>query len=171
LTPMISFASDPVKCRMQVDERCRINPPTYLAYLNRVKARMMYLERWARGDQQMGRPTQRGLSDPEIKILRRLRGGGIQGVRLVDLAEGDQRRGAVVRGAEVYSVARVLEERHFVQIAYRINERDEWSNLEQRLYLSDRGRALLADLETEAERREAARAASFEAAAEAESIE
>jgi hypothetical protein len=155
---------------MQVDEGCRIDPPTYLTYQDRVKARMMYPERWARGDQQMGRPTQRGLSDREIKILRRLRGGGIEGVRLVDLAEGDQRRGAVVRGAEVYSVARVLEDRHFVQIAYRINERDEWSNPEQRLYLSDRGRALLANLDAEAERREAARAGSLEAAAEAESI-
>ena len=120
----------------------------------------------------MGRPTKRGLSDREIEILRRLRGGGIEGVRLVDLAEGDRRRGAVVHGAEVYSVARVLEDRHFVQIAYRVNERDEWRNLEQRLYLSDRGRVLLADLDVEAERcDEGTRAASRDAAAEAESIE
>src|SRR5919199_1550960 len=118
----------------------------------------------------MGRPTQRGLSDREIKILRRLRGGGIEGVRLVDLTEENQRRGAAVRGAEVYSVARVLEDRHFVQIAYRINERDERSIPEQRLYLSGLGEALLAELEAQEERREAAEAASLEAAAEAESI-
>jgi hypothetical protein len=131
---------------------------------------MMYPQRWARGDQQMGRPTQRGLSDREIEILRRLRGGGIEGVRLVDLAEGNQRRGAAVRGAEVYSVARVLEDRHFVQIAYRINERDERSIPEQRLYLSGLGEALLAERDAQAERREAAQAGSVEAA-EAESIE
>jgi hypothetical protein len=131
---------------------------------------MMYPERWARGEQQMGRPTQRGLSDREIKILRRLQGCGIEGVRLVDLAEGNQRRGAVVRGAEVYSVARVLEDQHFIQIAYRINGRDEWSIPEQRLYLSGLGEALLVDLEAQAERREAAEAASAEAVAEAESI-
>ena len=119
----------------------------------------------------MGRPTRRGLSGPEIGILRRLRGSGSEGVRLVDLAEGNQRRGAVVRGAEVYSVARVLEDRHFVQIAYRINERDEWSIPEQRLYLSGLGEALLADLDAQAEHREAAEAASVEAVAEAESIE
>ena len=119
----------------------------------------------------MERPTQRGLSDLEIEILRSLRGGGIEGVRLVDLTEENQRRGAAVRGAEVYSVARVLEERHFVQIAYRINERDEWSIPEQRLYLSGLGEALLANLDAQAERREAARAATREVAAEAESIE
>ncbi len=119
----------------------------------------------------MSWPTQRALSDREIEILRRLRGGGIEGVRLVDLAEGDRRRGAVVHGAEVFSVARVLEDRHFVQIAYRVNERDEWRNPEQRLYLSDRGRVLLADLDVEAERRQGARAASRDAAAEPESIE
>jgi hypothetical protein len=148
-----------------------MDPLTYLTYPDRVKARMMYPERWARGEQQMGRPTQRGLSDREINILRRLRGGGIEGVRLVDLAEGDRGRGAVVHGAEVYSVVRVLEDRHFVQIAYRVNERDEWSNPEQRLYLSDRGRVLLADLDVKAERRQGVRAASRDAAAEAESIE
>ena len=92
-------------------------------------------------------------------------------MRLVDLTEENQRRGAAVRGAEVYSVARVLEERHFVQIAYCINERDEWSIPEQRLYLSGLGEALLADLDAHAERREAADAASAEAVAEAESIE
>jgi hypothetical protein len=119
----------------------------------------MYSERWATGKQQIERPTQRGLSDREIEILRSLRGGGIEGVRLVDLTEENQRRGAAVRGAEVYSVARVLEERHFVQIAYRINERDEWSIPEQRLYLSGLGEALLANLDAQAERREAARAA------------
>ena len=119
----------------------------------------------------MGRPTRRGLSDREIKILRRLQGCGSEGARLVDLAEGNQRRGVAVRGAEIYSVARVLEERHFVQIAYRINERDEWSIPEQRLYLSGLGEALLADLDAHAERREAADAASAEAVAEAESIE
>ena len=119
----------------------------------------------------MGRPARRGLSDREIKILRRLQGCGSEGARLVDLAEGNQRRGVVVRGAEIYSVARVLEDRHFVQIAYRINERDEWSIPEQRLYLSGLGEALLADLDAQAERREATEAASGEAVAEAESIE
>ncbi len=119
----------------------------------------------------MGRPTQRGLSDREIKILRRLRGGGIEGVRLVDLTEENQRRGAAVRGAEVYSVARVLENRHFVQIAYRINERDERSIPEQRLYLSGLGEALLAELDAHVERREATEAASAEPVAEAGSIE
>src|SRR3712207_3385614 len=110
----------------------------------------------------MGRPTRRGLSDRELKILRRLRGCGSGGVRLVDLAEGNQSRGAAVRGAEVYSVARVLEDRHFIQIAYRITERDEWSIPEQRLYLSGLGEALLADLDTEAERREAVGAGALE---------
>jgi hypothetical protein len=123
---------------------------------------MMYPERWARGEQHMGRPTRRGLSDREIKILRRLQGCGSEGVRLVDLAEGNQRRGAAVRGAEVYSVARVLEDRHFVQIAYRIYERDERSIPEQRLYLSGLGEALLVDLDAEAERREAERSAALE---------
>jgi hypothetical protein len=141
-------------------------PLTFLAYLKRVKARMMYPERWARGEQQVGQPTRRGLSDREIKILRRLQGCGSEGVRLVDLAEGNQRRGAVVRGAEVYSVARVLEDQHFIQIAYRISERDERSNPEQRLYLSGLGEALLADLDAAAERHEAAGAASAEAVAE-----
>ena len=131
----------------------------------------MYSERWATGEQQIERPTQRGLSDREIEILRSLRGGGIEGVRLVDLTEENQRRGAAVRGAEVYSVARVLEERHFVQIAYRINERDEWSIPEQRHYLSGLGEALLANLDAQAERREAARATTRKVAAEAESIE
>jgi hypothetical protein len=110
----------------------------------------------------MGRPTRRGLSDREIKVLRRLQGCGSEGVRLVDLAEGNQRRGAAVRGAEVYSVARVLEDRHFVQIAYRINERDERSIPEQRLYLSGLGEALLVDLDAQAERREAVGAAALE---------
>jgi hypothetical protein len=118
----------------------------------------------------MSWPTQRGLSDREIEILRRLKGGGSEGVRLGDLAEGDQRRGAAARGSEVYSVARALEDRYFIQIAYRVNERDEWSNHEPRLYLADRGRAFLADLDAEAERRGAARAGSLEAA-EAESTE
>jgi hypothetical protein len=119
----------------------------------------------------MGRPTRRELSDREIKILRRLQGCGSEGARLVDLAEGNQRRGVVVRGAEIYSVARVLEDRHFVQIAYRVNERDEWSVPEQRLYLSGRGEALLAELDAHVERREATDAASAEAVAQAESIE
>jgi hypothetical protein len=79
-----------------------------------------------RREQHMGWPTRRGLSDRETKILRRLRGSSSEGVRLVDSAEGNQSRGAAVRGAEVYSVARVLEDQHFIQIAYRINERDEW---------------------------------------------